>query len=122
MTARYLPTWRLFLSLLALIAQLSIGASVPAAPAFSLAGGSIPICHGGEDPVDAPAPHRPADCVLCPLCIAMADHSVMLGTDGQALPAARMAVIGLAAPPPPSTAPPPARRYAAQPRAPPSEA
>jgi hypothetical protein len=120
MTARTLPFWRLLLTLLALAAQLAMGASVPSVAAFAVADGGVPICHGGEDPVDTPAPHHPADCVLCPLCIAMTGASAMLQASGPVVPAPRAVAIGLAAPPPPSTAPPAARRYAAQPRAPPS--
>ncbi|MDR3537349.1 MAG: hypothetical protein P4L71_12700 [Acetobacteraceae bacterium] len=120
MTARIPPSWRQLLALLALVAQLATGASVP--PILDIAAGGVPICHGGEQPVDAPAPHHEGDCVLCPICAAIGSPSAFLAAAEPALPLPRTPVVTLAAPPPPATAPPSTHRLAARPRAPPSQA
>jgi hypothetical protein len=109
------------LTLLALVAQLAIGAIVPPMPVLAATADGVPICHGGQQPVDAPSPMHPADCLLCPICVALAGPAVLLPASGPALPTPRIRVFALAAPPPPATAPPAARRGAAQPRAPPAQ-
>jgi hypothetical protein len=119
MIARALRSWRLLLTLMALAAQLAVGASVPPVVTVAADAAGVPICHGGEEPLDAPAPHHSDGCLLCPICLAVAGPSVLLPAGAPALPAPSAGAIGLAAPPPPPTAPPSPVRLSAQPRAPP---
>jgi hypothetical protein len=120
MIARTLRSWRLLLTLMALTAQLAGGASVPPAVFVSADAVGVPICHGGEEPVDTPAPQHSDDCLLCPMCLAVVGPSVLLPAGAAVLPIPSVRAIGLAAPPPQATAPPSAFRLSSQPRAPPS--
>jgi hypothetical protein len=108
-----------FAALLALMVQLGVGASVPRLDTIVTAG---VLCHAEDDAGGTPSktPFHPADCLVCPLCIAV-----------HASPAGLVAVVSLPMPPgagvvvktelpPPSTAPPARHRPARQPRAPPT--
>jgi hypothetical protein len=116
MSSRRFHLSGLFAVLLALMAQLGAGASVPRIDPVA---GVETLCHDiGGAPSQVPS-HHPADCPVCPLCVAL-----------HAPPAALAAVIAVPAPraivvavktelPPPSTAPPAPHRPPSQPRAPP---
>src|ERR1700722_12725216 len=57
----------LFLALLALVAQLTLGATVPAS-AVSLANVAV-LCQHDGNPTAPPAPaHQPPNCLLCIFC------------------------------------------------------
>lgn len=121
MTSRRLSLHGLFAVLLALAAQLGIGASVPRADPIAVAAAAI--CHtdgnAGGAP-GAPAPAHPLDCLACPLCIALHAPATALIALGTTLaPPAAMVVLRSELPPP-STAPPAPRRPPSQPRAPPT--
>jgi hypothetical protein len=103
--------------LLALAAQLGVGATVPQPdPAVQVAGVAL-LCH----PVDPGAPHTPVHlpaCLLCPCCAAIHTPApVPAATGAMEAPALRVAVRTTL--PPPSRAPPVRARPPAQPRAPP---
>jgi hypothetical protein len=115
---------RLFAVLLALIAQLGGGTSMPDMPRMDLAallGDAGAICHvGGAGGQKSPAmPGQ--DCPMCPCCIGTAVPaalpvpivSLSLPT---AIPPARFAIT------PPATGPPPVRFATAPPRGPPAQA
>jgi len=119
MTRRRVPASGLFLILLALATQLAFSAVVPQSTFALTADATLPICHAGGTPGDAPtAPHAPADCLMCPLCVLLAASAFTLPV-GQILPPNRVIVIAPTAIPPPSRAPPGAVALAAQPRGPP---
>jgi hypothetical protein len=108
----------LFAVLLALMAQIGAGASVPR---FDLVAGSGTLCHTENDAGGAPskAPGHPDDCPLCPLCAALHAPSITL-TSAIATPVPNTVGVVLKTElPPPSTAPPAAHRPPSQPRAPP---
>jgi hypothetical protein len=108
----------LFAVLLALMAQLASGASVPRFDVLATAG---VLCHIDEDTSGAPlqAPGHPADCPLCPLCVTTHVQSAALVSAPAILtPPAVLATVR-AELPPPSTAPPSSYRPPNQPRAPP---
>jgi len=104
--------------LLALMAQLGAGASVPRIDPIAAAG---VLCHVEDNAGGAPSqpPSHPADCPVCPLCVALHAAPAAL------LPAAEIpappgvAVVLRSELPPPSTAPPAPHRPPSQPRAPP---
>jgi hypothetical protein len=108
--------------LLALMVQLGTGATVPRLdPLAQIIGGEI-LCHApdGAGDTPAPAPMRPFDCLVCPLCVAMHAPSIIPISDAAIpMPSAAVAVLRCELPPP-STAPPSSRRPSSQPRAPPA--
>ncbi len=108
----------LFAVLLALMAQLGAGASVPRFDPVGIAG---VLCHSDDDSPGMPSqtPAHTADCPLCPLCITShVQATALLAVPPVLIPPA---VLALARPelPPPATAPPAAHRSPGQPRAPP---
>jgi hypothetical protein len=116
----------LFAALLAVAAQIMLGALGPAGIASRDAAAGAErvavICHA-PDPGDpavpaAPAPRHGLDCLLCPLCQTLAPAAAVLAS-ATALPAPRLVALGIATPPPPARAPPPAPLAAAYPRGPP---
>jgi hypothetical protein len=119
MSKRRLSLAGLLAVLLALMAQLGFGASVPNPdPLGGIAG---VICHVDQDSGSAPAAptHHPADCPVCPLCAAAhaPSHVVLPQIAALVLPDAPVVARGEL--PPPATAPPPPHRPPSQPRAPP---
>jgi hypothetical protein len=108
----------LFAVLLALMAQLGVGASVPRVDPIT---GVVALCHTDDNSDRAPshAPAHPSDCLLCPLCIALHAPSVILASVNPAPVPRPVAVAVKTELPPPSTAPPAAHRPPSQPRAPP---
>jgi hypothetical protein len=122
MLNRGVPFHGLLAVLLALMAQLGIGASAPRVDPLALIISAETLCHasGGAGDTPAPAPMHPLDCLVCPLCIAIHAPSIILISDA-AIPMPSAAIVVLRSElPPPSTAPPSSRRPPSQPRAPPS--
>jgi hypothetical protein len=110
----------LLLALLALAMQLAFGAVVPKIAVASALAGAIAICHADETSDEAPpTPHNPADCPICPLCMALSGPVLALTTH-QALPTPRVVVVAPAVILPPATAPPSTVVLAARPRGPPA--
>jgi hypothetical protein len=108
----------LFAVLLALMAQLGAGASVPRIDPVT---GIATLCHAADDAGGAPSqpPSHTTDCLLCPLCIALHAPSVILVSVGATPPPSGAVVVLKTELPPPSTAPPAPHRRPSQPRAPP---
>jgi hypothetical protein len=107
----------LFAVLLALTAQLGVGASVPRIN--PIAGVSV-LCHtdaSGHAPSHAPA--RMPDCPLCPLCGPLHMSLVTLVPAGASPVPPVVGIVLMTELPPPSTAPPAPHRPPSQPRAPP---
>jgi hypothetical protein len=110
----------LLLALLALAMQLAFGAVIPRIAIASALAGATAICHADETPDEAPpTPHNPADCPICPLCVALSGPAFALTTH-QALPTPRVVVVAPAVVLPPATAPPSTVELAARPRGPPT--
>jgi hypothetical protein len=105
----------MFAVLLALMAQLGIGATVPR---LDPTAGAAVLCHD-----DGGAPSKPPmhtdECLVCPLCLALHVQVAVLGTDGPALPQPPVLAVPRLGLLPPSTAPPALHRPPSQPRAPP---
>jgi hypothetical protein len=108
----------LFAVLLALMAQLGAGASVPR---FDPIAGAGTLCHteDGAGGTPSKAPSHPDDCLVCPLCVALHAPSVVLITANTPLLSRTVGVVRKVELPPPSTAPPALNRPPSQPRAPP---
>ncbi|MEA2737469.1 MAG: hypothetical protein QOH05_776 [Acetobacteraceae bacterium] len=107
----------LFAVLLALMAQLGAGASVPRIDPVAVAG---TLCHADDDgggPAKSPA--HPADCPICTLCVALHAPSTALSAAVTAPIPPSIGVVLKTELPPPSTAPPSPHRPPGQPRAPP---
>jgi hypothetical protein len=107
-----------FAVLLALMAQLGAGATVPRFDPIVTAGA---LCHSEDDTggTPIPGPGHPADCPVCPACIALHSPGVALVSTAQTLPPPAVVAIRRTELPPPSTAPPSPHRPPSQPRAPP---
>jgi len=123
MSNRRLPSHGLLAVLLALMAQLAIGASVPRSDPVAAIAGVDAICHTIDDSSGtpaAPAPMHPLDCPVCPFCIALHAPAVALVSPGPALTPPEAMVVLRGELPPPSTAPPAPHRPPGQPRAPPN--
>ena len=117
-----LPLSGLLAVLLALMAQLAIGASVPRLDPLAQIVGAEVLCHAPNRADDAPtpAPMHPLDCLVCPLCVAVHGPAIAL-VPGVAILKPSAAVVVLRSElPPPSTAPPSSHRPPSQPRAPPT--
>lgn len=106
----------LFAVLLALMAQLGAGASVPRID--PVAGVGI-LCHTDDNGAPSKTPGHPVDCPLCPLCVALHAPAVPLVSAAAAVTPPSTVVVLKTELPPPSTAPPAAYRPPSQPRAPP---
>ena len=109
----------LFMALLALMAQLGVGASVPRADPIAAAG---VLCHPHHNSDGTPS-HAPAhlpDCPVCPLCAAIHAPAPTLVAVITAPPPPAVAVTATIERPPPATAAPAMPRPPAQPRAPPT--
>jgi hypothetical protein len=122
MSNRRIPFHGLFAVLLALMAQLGIGACVPRPDAFAQIIGTEILCHSpdGAGGSPAPAPMHPLECVVCPLCVALHAPPAILVSDVADLAPSAVVVVLHSELPPPSTAPPSSRRAPSQPRAPPT--
>jgi len=121
MLRRPLHLHGLFALLLALMAQLGAGASVPRLDPVLRITGAAALCHTTDDTGGTPnrSPAHPPDCLVCPLCVALHAQAIPLISEAAALapptvPAERRPEL-----PPPSTAPPARHRPPSQPRAPP---
>jgi hypothetical protein len=111
----------LFAVLLALMAQLGAGATVPRIDPLALLAGAATICHADNEPGNPPShtPGHPADCLVCPLCAALHAPAAPLTAAGPSLTPPVLRAERRAELPPPSTAPPATQRPPGQPRAPP---
>ena len=122
MSNRRIPFHGLLAALLALMAQLGIGASVPRIDPLAQLIGAEVLCHvaddGGRTP--APGPRHPLDCLICPLCVISHMPQATLVFDALLLTPSAVVVVLRSELPPPSTAPPAQRRAPSQPRAPPT--
>ncbi len=121
MLSRRLNLHGLFAVLLALMAQLGVGATVPRLDPIALVTGAAQLCHVDDDAGGTPnhAPGHPADCLICPLCAALHAPPATLVSGPPELAPPGVAVVIRSELPPPSTAPPAPRRSPSQPRAPP---
>ena len=108
----------LFAVLLALMAQLGAGASVPRIDPIATA---KMLCHAEEDTGGAPlnGPSHSGDCLVCPLCVALHASSVTLVMVVTTSAPPDTGIVIKTELPPPSTAPPAPHRPPSQPRAPP---
>lgn len=124
MTTRRTSSFGLLLALLALTAQLAFDLPLPKAGTEASLAAATTLCHidGDETGGQVPGPPHLPDCLICPLCVAIASAATLLPADGTTVPTPLSAIIARAAVPPPATAPPPTPRFAAQPRAPPLQA
>jgi hypothetical protein len=112
----------LFAVLLALMAQLGVGATVPRLDPIALITGVASLCHAVDDTggTPSPGPAHSSDCLVCPLCAALHAPAAPLPSGAPVLtPPAELAE-RRAELPPPSTAPPSPHRPPSQPRAPPA--
>ena len=113
--ARQVPG--LFLALLALVAQLTLAATVPVT-ALMLADATV-LCQHGDDPGAPPAPaHQMPDCLLCFFCHGAAAPAGLVAV-APLLPVPATSLIAHAVVLPPATAPPLRIGLAAHPRGPP---
>ena len=108
----------LFAVLLALMALVGAGASVPRIDPIT---GVAVLCHGDVDPGGVPAktPGHPIDCPVCPLCVALHAPAAPLASVAAILAPPRGVLVFKTEVPSPSIAPPAAYRPPSQPRAPP---
>ncbi len=123
MTLRHSPASGLFLTLLALVAQLAFGSVVPRPEMALLLGEAGVICHAPTPPdgTTPPAHHSPMpDCQFCPLCVSLTTPGIVLPGAVPSLPAPQVAVFRRPGLPPPAIAPPVAALLSAQPRGPPA--
>jgi hypothetical protein len=111
----------LFSALLALMAQLSAGATVPHLDPVAQLVGAEALCHETHDSGGAPAkaPAHPIDCLACSLCCAVQPPISLIPAPPNLTPP-RVQPAQRAELPPPSRAPPVRVWSPAQPRAPPS--
>jgi hypothetical protein len=108
----------LFLALLALVAQLTLAAAVPAST-LSLADMTV-LCHHDGDPGGPRAPaHQSPDCLVCFFCHT-ATGAVGLLVTAPLPPMPAMSRVAREGAPPPATAPPRRIALAARPRGPPT--
>lgn len=121
MLNRRVPLHGLLAVLLALMAQLGIGASVPRIDVFAQIVGVNALCHAADERGANPSqpPIHPADCLVCPLCIAVHAPAAILIYERAVV--MHRGIIAVLRPelPPPSTAPPSHHWPPSQPRAPP---
>lgn len=108
------PRLGVFATVLALAAQLAVGATVPR----PLAGfGYGVICHA-DAPPGTPGQHHAPLPMRCPLCAALATPTPLIASAPLLVRSARI-FFPFAAPPPPATGPPVRFVIAARPRGPP---
>ncbi len=124
MTTRRTTSFGLLLALLALTAQLGFDLPLPKAGTEASLAAATTLCHidGDETGGQVPGPPHLPDCLICPLCVAIASAATLLPAVGATVPKPHSAIIARAAVPPPATAPPSTVRFVAQPRAPPLQA
>jgi hypothetical protein len=123
-----LPLGGLLAVLLALMAQLGVGATVPQVDPIAINTGAHALCQtlneaGGKPAAPAPwhGPDHPPNCQICPLCIALhASAAALVSAAAPPPPSGFVVLRGELSPP--STAPPALRRAPNQPRAPPTYA
>jgi hypothetical protein len=108
----------LFAVLLALMAQLGAGATLPRVDPVAAA--SV-LCHsdGNDSQVPTHGPNHPSDCPICPICASLHAQVIALTPGPPLLMGPAIQATLRLDQPPPSTAPPALRRIPSQPRAPP---
>jgi hypothetical protein len=105
--------------LLALMAQLGVGAAVPRIDPVAVAEA---LCHAEDDGTPpAHGPSRSPDCLMCPLCATLHAQPVALASAAWVLSAPGVLGNRRIELPPPATAPPAPHRPPCQPRAPPTQ-
>ena len=110
----------LLFAVLALVAQLASGATVPRMADQAAIADATTICHAHETSDQAPAaPHNPADCPICPLCISLSGTAFAITAD-PVLPTPRSIEVAPTIILPPATAPPSIPVLAQKPRGPPA--
>jgi hypothetical protein len=115
----------LLFALLALVAQLVSGATIPHLTSLGMTelaviADATTICHAHESSDQAPAPpHNPEDCQVCPLCASLSGGAFAIAAD-PVLPTPRIILVAPTVILPPATAPPAVLVLAAQPRGPPA--
>jgi hypothetical protein len=132
MVIRRLHPLGLLAVLMALLAQLALGATVPDGDMAQDSNEAGFICQsfvwddttqvaGVKDAGEptTPAPHDPDDCPICAQCLVMHLPGVVLLPVIAILPPPSVVVVQRTELPPPSTAPPAPHRPPSQPRAPP---
>jgi hypothetical protein len=109
----------MFAVLLALMAQLGMGTSVPR---IDITTTVAALCHAEDEAGGAPsrAPAHSTDCLICPLCGTLHAQSTALVTESSTLTPPIVLAVVKSELPPPSTAPPALHRPPSQPRAPPT--
>jgi hypothetical protein len=108
--------------MLALCAQLLLGAWVPSAEGAPRLSGLGVICHGdARSRAPASAPHHAPDCALCPLCASLAAPTAMLVPPSPMVWPPTLAIVS-AVVSPPATGPPVREAGTSQPRGPPVQA
>jgi hypothetical protein len=116
MFTRRFPLTGMLAVLLALMAQLGMGATVPRIDPIT---GDAALCHTNNDDTPSHVPANSADCLICPLCVTLHSPAAALVSEPPILmPPAVIAIVRTALPPP-STAPPAPPCSPSQPRAPP---
>jgi hypothetical protein len=120
MSQRRVSTFGLLFTLLALVAKLASLTVVPRTDGVAALADASTICHVDETTDQAPtAPHHPADCPLCPLCVSVSAPAFALAAD-PVLPTPPVVAVAAAVVLPPATAPPVTVVLAARPRGPPN--
>ncbi len=122
MIQRRISASGLFVALLALVAQLAFGATVPRPEIALVLDDAGIICHAptSSDGTTPPAHrHHMPDCQFCPLCMSLATPGIVLPGAAPHPPPPQVAAFRRPGLPPPATAPPVAALLSAQPRGPP---
>jgi hypothetical protein len=120
MRPRDISAFGRFLALLALTGQLVLGAAITRFDPLAALIDLTTICNGHEASDKAPpAPHSPAGCLICPLCVSLSTPALAILTplSGPAPPGIAVARGAVS---PPATAPPTTVLFAARPRGPPA--
>jgi hypothetical protein len=122
MVKRRVPLHGLMAALLALMAQLGIGASVPRFDPLAQIAAAATLCHApdGAGGTQAPPPAHPLDCLVCLLCGPVHAPSAVL-VAAETVPMSSVPEVAIRPElPPRSTAPPRLYHSSVQPRAPPA--
>jgi hypothetical protein len=122
MLNRRAPISGLLAALLALMAQLGIGMSVPRFDPLAQLAAAETLCHmsDGAGDTQSPAPAHPLDCLACLLCGPVHTAPAVLASN-EAVPMPPLVDVVIRPElPPRSTAPPTLHHSSVQPRAPPA--
>ena len=103
--------------LLALMAQLGAGATMPRVDPVAAAG---VLCHSNNGNAPTRGPNHPTECPICPLCATLDAQALALTSNAPLLTLPAIQVVLRPELPPPAAAPPVLHRAPGQPRAPPT--